>query len=543
VNDDEMEARLRRDLTTVAGATRATNRWADVTARIAEPGAVRELDYVTVVAPGRRRRASRPLAAIVAFVAVVAGAFGVASLGGGDGSGTPEKAVEKVFGAIADEDPIGLLEAMAPSERKVLVPMLERLSTKLEQLHVASDGLDLDQLSGVHFDVGDLQLSTTQLSDDYALVHVSTRVGGDVRLSDLPFAEALQGAVLPSAHDPGPFSGQVSDLKLVTVKEDGGWYVGVQGSLARLADEEPGSPGPDFAGGFPQQGADSPEAAARQMIDAMYAHDVRREIELTPVSESAALHVWGPSLEAAMRRSDYGDSNVQLRSLTLAVEDGDDGAKVVRPTAYRVTSDVDGGQRSVEFDGRCVTTTFPRSTDSVEAGPHRVCGPFTGEPVSTILGGFYTLLGWGGPPNLAVVEEDGKWFVSVTRTLAASILDGVDHMSSDEAIRVVRSSYFGAGWADVPQEFWDACGVPRPAADARNSAGYDAFDRCQEQLPANYTGPVSSMSRAALFGIVGWSSSGSEVVDASGTGTTVVGATSTTIVGPGTSVVPTTTRP
>ena len=390
MNGDDMEGRLRRSLTAVADGTRATNRWADVTARIADPGAARELDYVTVVAP-RRRRPSRPLAAIVAFVAVVAGAFGVASLGGGDGSGTPEKAVEKVFAAIADEDPIGVLQAVAPSERKVLVPLLEQLSSKLEQLHVASGDLDLDRLGGVRFDVSDLRLATTQLSDDYALVRVlDARLRAGVHLSDLPFADALRGAVLPGTQDPDPFAGQVSDLKLVTVKEDGGWYVGIQASLARLADAAPGSPGPDFAGGFPERGADSPEAAAREMIDAIYARDIRREIELTPISESAALHVWGPSLELAGRRSDDGRSPVQLQSLTLRVEDGDDGAKVVRPTAYRLTVDDDDGQEIVDvYDGRCVTQTFPRSTDSVDAGPHRTCGPFTSEPVTSALATFY----------------------------------------------------------------------------------------------------------------------------------------------------------
>jgi hypothetical protein len=279
------------------------------------------------------------------------------------------------------------------------------------------------------------------------------------------------------------------------------------------------------------------------MIDAIYARDVRREIELTPISESAALHVWGPSLEAAVRRSNDGPSPVRLQSLTLAVEDGDDGAKVVRPTAYRLTfDDGDGQQSSAVYDGRCVTQTFARSTDSTDAGTHRTCGPFTGEPVTSGLATFYAALGWGLPPTLAVVEHDGRWFVSVGHTLAESALDGVDHLSTDDAIRVTRAVYFGAGWADVPQEFWDACGVARPAADAPTSAGYDAYDRCQEQLPSSYTGPYESSSRAFLFGFAGAFTSGSsDSVSAGGSPTTMLppGST-TTVVGPEATVVPTT---
>jgi hypothetical protein len=534
MDHDEMEARLRRSLTTVADATRATNQWEQVAARIADPGTARELDYVTVIAP-RRRRASRPLAAIVAFVALAAGAFGVASLGGGDGSGTPEKAVEQVFGAIAAEDPIGVLQAVAPSERKVLVPILERLSSKLEQLHVASDGLDLDQLSGVRFDVGELRLSTTQLSDDYALVHVDAPLSADVHLADLPFAQALRGAVLPDARDPDPYAGGVTGLKLVTVKEDGGWYIGVQASLARLADEEPGSPGPDFGGGFPERGADSPEAAARQMVDAIYARDVRREIELTPISESAALHVWGPSLEAAARRSDGAPSGMRLQSLTLGVEDGEDGAKVVRPTAYRLTfDDGEGQQSSAVYDGRCITQTLVRSTDSTDAGTHRTCGPFSTEPLTSGLATFYAALGWGPPPTLAVVEQDGKWFVSVGHTLAASVLDGVDHLSVDDAMRTVRSMYFGDRWADAPAELWEACGVSRPAADAPRATGHAAYERCVNGLPESYDGPYESSNRAFLFGFAGEFTTGSsDDVSVGATATTVIAPpASTTIVTP-----------
>ena len=252
----------------MAEATVARDRWTDVVAQVSDPNAPRELDYVTDA--GRRGHGFRPLAALVAFVALLAGAFGVASLTGSDGAGSPEAAVEDLFAAISEEDAIGVLQALAPSEREVLVPLLQRFAAELDRLEVSSDELDLQGLDGIDLELSELQLATQPLSDDYAVVEVrSARFRSRFDLTDLPLAEALRGVVLPAAETPAPSSSQVSDLKLVTVREGGGWYVGVQASVARLAEDEAGVPGRPTSprGGIPERGAASPEEAARQLLD------------------------------------------------------------------------------------------------------------------------------------------------------------------------------------------------------------------------------------------------------------------------------------
>ena len=205
-------------------------------------------------------------------MALLAGAFGVASLTGSDGAGSPEAAGARTCStAISEEDAIGVLQALAPSEREILVPVLQRFGAELDRLRVASDDLDLQRLEGVDLDLSELELATQPLSDDYAVVEVrSARFRSQFDLADLPLAEALRGVVLPAAEAPEAGSSQVSDLKLVTVREDGGWHVGVQASLARLAEDEAGVPGPDLtSGGHPrarcaQPGGGSPAAARRR---------------------------------------------------------------------------------------------------------------------------------------------------------------------------------------------------------------------------------------------------------------------------------------
>ena len=63
--------------------------------------------------------------AVAGVVALLAAAFGVASLAQGDGAASAEGAVEDLFDAIADEDAIGVMQAITPAERSVLRPAVE----------------------------------------------------------------------------------------------------------------------------------------------------------------------------------------------------------------------------------------------------------------------------------------------------------------------------------------------------------------------------------------------------------------------------------
>ena len=240
-------------------------------------------------------------------------------------------------------------------------------------------------------------------------------------------------------------------------------------------------------------------------------------IELTPLSESAALHVWGRSILAAAN-DDGADLRPVLRSLDLVVEDGDDEVKLVRPKAFRLTTEGDGFTDEVVFDGRCFTRS---STSGDPDGTFRTtdCAPFTQDPLVTAFSAAYALTGWGYPLPVAVVEHDGQWFVSPGRTLANDILEALDQLDADSAFRIVRS-YFGDEWALGPEEMFDACGVARPSADAPSSVGRGAYERCRDQLPEDYDGPYGGEARVS-FGVLGGyveeGSSGEDVGPASST--------------------------
>ena len=537
MNEDEVfEDRLRSSLRTVASSTRATDRWDEVAAQIADPAAGRDLDYVTERTP--RGSGSRPLAALVAFVAVLAGAFGVASLSGDDGASSPEEAVEHLIDAVADEDPIGVLQSLAPSEREVLVPVLERLTDELEEAGVASEALDTRDLAGLDIEVGEPTMSTRRLDDDYALVEIE-HVGytGRLALADLPFAGNVMDLVGPGLRDPDPAEGSLTSVEIMTVREDGGWYVGLQASLAHLADGTGGAAVPDFTGGgIPARGATSPEAAAREMTDAIYAGDVTRMVELTPADESGALHVWGPVLAEARRRE---GGTTQIDRLQLTIADGADGAKVARPGAYRWRYVDEEGSRTVVSDGRCVTSSSTYVGDGRTEPVGTTLCPTATDPLMATFATANALIGWSQPPVLSLVERDGQWFVSPIRSVAETMFDAIEGLGRDDALRVARS-YFGDAWAVAPIELWEACGMARPAADTAGPTGARALQRCQEQLPEDYVGPFSQDASFFTFGPrISVGSTSPPPPDDELVGTTTVVATT----GPPPSVPTTTTAP
>ncbi len=497
--EDETEERLRRTLSAVAGHTRAPDRWAEVAGRIGGDdvagGGVGLADYVQEAGPPRR--GSRVLVAMATVGVVLGAAFGVLSLSAGDGAGSPEEAVEDLFDAVAAEDAIGVLEAITPSERDLILPALKDLEGELKRLDVASSELDLRKVRGVDLEVGDVQTAVTPLSDDTAVVRVTGgRVKGALRLGDLPFGSLLSDLIVRDTKPPEAGTADVDGLVLVAVKEGGGWHVGLQASLGNAVHGgavhggNDGFPGPDLAGGIPAKGASTPEDAAREMIEAMSARDIRRMIELTPLAESRALHQWGPTFVAWSEENDFGQGS-DIDQVELAVSDGPDGTKTVRLDHYRLRYRQDTARFSeVTYDGRCTSysSTFPG-----DGGPDlRARGQSCGirDPLSpTVDAASFGVLGFGAPPTvLSVVEHEGAWFVSPVRSLVATLLDSVRGLDREDAIRAVRS-YFGQSWAALPADYWEACGVARPPADAAADEGEAAARRCSENLPEDYVGP------------------------------------------------------
>ena len=126
------------------------------------------------------------------------------------------------------------------------------------------------------------------------------------------------GTTLPDQEETGTIGGD-DPLTLATVKEDGKWYVSalLHGAPSRpAADAGLAAPDPDKA--TPAVGADSPEAAVKDLLAATADLDVERLIELTPPDRDGRPARLRPHPHRAGRTTPRTDSNSSVKDFNVA---------------------------------------------------------------------------------------------------------------------------------------------------------------------------------------------------------------------------------
>ena len=112
------------------------------------------------------------------LLAVIGGVVFAALFLAGERAGSPEEAVERLFAAVSDEDVLGVLEALPPSERDALSGNLSQIVEELKRLEVLARDADLGRVAGLDLAFEHLELSSTSLGDDVSVVRVD---GGTAR--------------------------------------------------------------------------------------------------------------------------------------------------------------------------------------------------------------------------------------------------------------------------------------------------------------------------------------------------------------------------
>ena len=369
--------------------------------------------------PPPRRNPVTYLAVVIGLVAMAGGAvFFARSLGSAEGGAdTPVAAVQRMFDSIEDEDALGLLESLLPSERDVLSDSLQTVTKELGRLGILSDDLDLGSIEGIELDFTGLRFTAEDLASDVSVV---TLVGGTVNyridpartplgdfvrrfMSEDEF-EVVQGSDTIAGGEEGFFA---------TVKEGDKWFVSLWYSVAEAARRGVGAPLPQFGNGIAANGEATPEAAVEQFIRSAVMLDVRRLIELMPPEEARALHDYAPlfidAAEAGAREA-LNHYSAEVSALKLEGTQTGDTA-VVKIGEVEFKAEIPEFGFAVEYDGECVTV----KGDFMGLGlPERQCGnsivPAPGFPAFP-------------QPEIGfvAVREHGQWYVSPTRT----VLDGL----------------------------------------------------------------------------------------------------------------------
>ena len=383
-------------------------------------------------APSRGGRLAALWVGIAALLA--AGVFGIAFLAADD-EGSPEDAVRRLLRAVAEEDIIGVLETLPPSEREPLLDELPRVTEELKRLEILSGGFRLEEVRGVDLSFDDVQLQARRVGEGVSSVRltggkVSYRVDPkELQLGD--FITDLGG--IPEEVQSGSEDmvtgdeGQDEEDEIVTITEDGRWYVSLFYSIAEGARKSAGAKIPDFGADRDPKGESSPEKAVEALARAGLALDVARAIELVDPKEGRALHDYAPLfIESAKEEAAASDFRGDLKSIELSSKSSGGGRAVVtiEKFAFDFASSEESG--SVAWDGECLN--FSNFSDPEEDG--ELCPD--SEDIPGPITDLYTSVPQGG---IVAVQRDGEWFLSPTRTVFEGIvnfLKGVDRQDLEE---------------------------------------------------------------------------------------------------------------
>ncbi len=448
-------------------------------------------DYVPPVRSGPARGVvAGGVARVVALLA--AGVFAVVALTGTDGADTPEAAVERLFDALADEDVIGLLEALAPGERRAVLDPVRAVTAELQRLGVLGEELDLGGVHGFDLRVEGLELASAELGPGVAEVRiVAGTLHADVRPADIPLGpvardllDAFEAGLEPTSESTDLAA--EPDAVIVAIEEAGGWHVSLGYTIAEQWRRDAGEPLPAFGQGVQPQGADGPEEAVRAMLDAALDLDLRAVIALTPPDEMRALHDYAPlfldevEAEAVEARR---HTDLTLDRLETEVVERRGASARVAVTGLAISGTVDGEDGSLSWDGECLEWRDRYSHD-------RQCLDDLedeGLPRS-VTGSLESML------RVTAVEVDGAWYLSPVRSALDGSVDLLRLLEREhvedvaELVSDFGMFFLGAGlggfdfddeaWAEErwAEEGWEV------APDDRGPPGAECFDEYERAL-------------------------------------------------------------
>ncbi|MDR2378550.1 MAG: hypothetical protein LBD70_03880 [Bifidobacteriaceae bacterium] len=281
--------------------------------------------------------------AVVAALAVAGGAaWALLGLRGAGGAASPEDAAEAMLRDFAALDYAKVIAHVAPSERSLLDPLIEAGQQSAKDSDQAKQAQELIERfqDSVTVEFKDLEFASQSIAEG---VDRTALAGGTITL-DADTAK-LASAIMDS-HDLGAdtlgglfsqYSGLgpitesevrsqlesifpvskgiddlvaesgLSDLFLVTVKEDGKWFTSASMTMAQYAYESAGLDNAALGDPIPEgemRGASNPEAALANLVAAVAATgesgDPRELAKALPVAESRLLAVYGPALTSGV---------------------------------------------------------------------------------------------------------------------------------------------------------------------------------------------------------------------------------------------------
>jgi hypothetical protein len=383
-------------------------------------------------------------ALIIAAVAVLA----VRSFSGSDrGEANPDDAVNAMFTSIADENPVDLVNAIAPSELAFFGDVERAAADAVDGEGEAADSLEEqgitingeDIVPGLTLEIDDLTYDVEEKSDDVAKVHVDSISGNwtfdptvlleSVNLDELTNGQVTEAEALEEIGESEVSSGSfdLDDLDVtdegvffMAVREDGGWFVSPLYTLLEYATQinelaEGDFTAPDV------EGAATPEEAiersARGVFSFALEGDFDALLETLPPSRYAALYAYRDALEELATRegiddADKLDIDVQVDQITEFDDERGTGVTIER-ASIEMTAEGEDGEITYAIDGACAT--YARTEFESDDENSEFCLDDLGEDAGPFEDGIPGIDRFW----VIVTEDDGEFFVDPVASIGS----------------------------------------------------------------------------------------------------------------------------
>lgn len=365
--------------------------------------------------------------------------------GPGGGADSPEAAVLELSAAADAEDAVTALSLLPPREVGPLVGLYEDVEAKATSTGVARGD---EPLAGFDVRLDDVAVQVERLGDDVAAVTVTSgtvswavdpdqmqgalRIGsaGDARGSTEGSADLVE--VSREATDGEP-------LRIMTVQDDGAWYVSPTYTLLEAWRVDQGLPAPDFSRELDLEGtgAESAAAAVEQAAQAVAVYDVDALLDLLSPDEAAALYQYRDAITTALHRDGaladlQSEGQLMIDSVDVVEGDEVDGRVpvTVRSASGVLTDHYD--YVSWSLDRNCLS--WVEDGDADGACLEEVLSE---EGIDPALAGRFESL------TLLTQEIDGRWYLSPLATLVTEARDAVAGMDADAVAAVLGVPQFG----------------------------------------------------------------------------------------------------
>ena len=253
-------------------------------------------------------------------------------------------------------------------------------------------------------------------------------------MKDLPLGDFLdkqfdqQISTAPESQTDSSSIDSESPVRMVTVEEDGHWYVSLAYTVAEAARKSSGKPAPNFGHGLQAKGEATPEKAVETMLRSAITLDVQRLLELLPPDEARAIDDYAPMFldDAKQGAADAAKQfTATIDDIGLRSDKSGDTA-TVHVSRIAGTVAIEKLHATYRLEGQCADVALTGLTvrDLANLPPELKGGKghFCQDSAQTkdalgFLPNFTRLHG-----GIVAVQRNGSWYISPTRTLLGAMV-------------------------------------------------------------------------------------------------------------------------